>query len=157
MSSVALLLKQTMCFSIWQEHDKQSISPELVHAAAAPPDNPRMHSVSCYCTQSHIPLLKPTIFRGCWSVSTASPARWKDGKCGAAMLKKWMQAEYASPRRCIILVDGAPVSFMLWTMNAAQDDKKPLPRIWFVVVQKKTKKCDWFFICTCLSECQEWM
>lgn len=55
-SSVALLLKPAMCFSIWQEHDKQSISPELVHAAS--PNNPRMHSVSCYCTQSHVPLRK---------------------------------------------------------------------------------------------------
>lgn len=55
-SSVALLLKPAMCFSIWQEHDKQSISPELVHTAS--PNNPRMHSVSCYCTQSHVPLRK---------------------------------------------------------------------------------------------------
>lgn len=55
-SSVALLLEPAMCFSIWQEHDKQSISPELVHAAS--PNNPRMHSVSCYCTQWHVPLRK---------------------------------------------------------------------------------------------------
>lgn len=42
-------------------------------------------------------LLKPTIFRGCWSVSTASPARKerkKERKCGAVKLKKRMKAEH---------------------------------------------------------------
>lgn len=111
-------------------------------------------------------LLKPTIFRGCWSVSTASPARKerkKERKCGAVKLKKRMKAEHTSPRRCIILVDGSPVTLMLWTMNAPQDDKKTRaanlvcgrPR------QKKEtstlQKCDWFFIYTRLSECREWM
>lgn len=82
----------------------------------------------------------------------------KERKCGAVKLKKRMKAEHTSPRRCIILVDGSPVTLMLWTMNAPQDDKKTraanlvcgCPR------QKKEtstlQKCDWFFMCTCLSE-----
>lgn len=64
----------------------------------------------------------------------------KERKYGAVKLKKRMKAEHTSPRRCIILVDGSPVTLMLWTMNAPQDDKKTCCEsgLW----SSKTKKRD---------------
>ena len=161
-----------MCFSIWQEHDKQSISPELVHAASRPPKQSQdalcqllVYTVARTASQKLLKCSSNQLFSGAVEVylQPALQERKKERKCGAVKLKKWMKAEHASPRRCIILVDGSPVTLMLWTMNAPQDDKKTRAANLVCGCPKPKKepstlqKCDWFFIYTRLSECREWM
>lgn len=85
-------------------------------------------------------LLKPTIFRGCWSVSTASPARKERKKVWSCEVKEADEGRTYFP---------STLHYSGWWFTChldALNNERPtrwqenLLRIWFVVVQDKKKR-----------------
>ncbi len=164
-SSVALLPKQAISVHIWQKHDKQSISSELVHAA---PTIPRctlsvgiVHRHT-YCFTIAQTLLRPSIVRPAeayWHPALLDNFElWcKKKKKEKKKKSRWME-NYAALDSALfwVTVHLSPLFFAQWTMhkmtrNPALNTVCSLPknlsftRVWLV------------FICTRLSECQNWI
>lgn len=130
-----LLPKQAISFSIWQKHDKQSISSE--HGPMQP-------------TQSQDALCQLLLYTGTNTLSEllkhfSNPLlsglqkciynqRWK--KVLSRDVKEVDEGRICYLWRCIILVDGAPVTFILLYNGHRTRWQETLPSIWFAVLQR---------------------
>lgn len=85
-------------------------------------------------------LLKPTIFRGCWSVSTASPARKERKKVWSCEVKEADEGRTYFPST--LHHSGWWFTCHLDALNNERPTRwqENLLRIWFVVVQDKKKR-----------------
>lgn len=127
----------------------------LIRAWSMRPHIPRMQSVSCYCTQSHILFRncsntsQTSYFESCKNVPTAGPARkcWDvKGVDKGRMCYTW---------QCIIPVDGTAVTVILLYDEHCRRWQEILPWIWFASLHKIStlQVC----VASFLPKCQNWM
>ena len=147
-----------MCFSIWQEHDKQSISPELVHAAAPPPRQSQdaLCQLLLYTVAHTAP--QTNHFQGLLKCIYSEPCKMEGWKVWSCDVKEVDAGRICFPST--LHYSGWWCTCQLHALNNERRTRwqeNPCLESGLWLSKKKTKKCDWFFICTCLSECQEWM
>lgn len=119
-----LLPKQAISFNIWQKHDKQSISSEHEPMQPTQSHDALCQLLLCTGTNTLSELLKHfsnALLSGLQKCIYSQ--RWK--KVLSRDVKEVDEGRICYLWQCIILADGAPVTFNLCTMDTAQDDRKP--------------------------------